>query len=104
MGTLPITMKHIESVSVRYASLMTGDEIQIQQLYKGVTKVRASVSLARRMAFLFMHDQYGISYSNIAKWSGFTQNAVIHAVMKARVLRFIDRLYMTTYNLINKNL
>lgn len=100
----PLTIHHIESTAIRCTNEILNDTITQDQLYKGVTKVKSSVSLARRMVFLFMHDHYGLSYRYIAIRAGFTTNAVIHAVMKARVLRFIDTAYRNTYNLIDKRL
>lgn len=73
-------------------------------IYLGRTKTTLAVSVARQLAFLLMHDNFGISYRRIAERSQMTVNAVMKCVGKAREYRFSDPVYKKVYLLMEKKL
>lgn len=73
-------------------------------IYSVRKKTTLSVSVARQLAFLFMHDKYGISYRKIAGRANMTVNAVMKCVRKAREYRFTDNIYSIVYKLIDEKL
>lgn len=94
----------IEHTACECVSEAMGRAIQENDIYSGRTKTTLAVSVARQLAFLFMHDIYGISYRRIAERARMTTNAVMKCVGKARVYRFNDPIYNLVYDLMNKRL
>lgn len=81
-----------------------GVSVRQEELYEGRTKIKAHVSMARSLSFMIMHDSYGVTYKRIARHAGMKPNSVIHAVMRARKLRFIDKEYKSAYEQTAKSL
>ena len=94
----------IEKIACCCASEATGGVLSESCIYSGRTKTTLVVSIARQLAFLFMHDHYGISYRHIAERSQMTVNAVMKCVGKARRYRFTDPVYNRVYDMINNKL
>lgn len=94
----------IEEACAHASSETTGTLVKPCNLYEGRGKTPFSVSMARALAFVFMHDHYGINYRRIAERSRMTVNAVMKCMVKARELRFIDPTYKECYERIEKML
>ncbi len=94
----------IEETCAHASSETTGTLVKPCKLYEGRGKTPFPVSLARALAFVFMHDHYGINYRQIAERSQMTVNAVMKCMAKARELRFTDPAYKDCYERIDKML
>lgn len=94
----------VEKLVCAQINALFGVSVEQEELYAGRTKVKTYVSMARSLSFMTMHDRYGVTYRNIAKRAGMKPNSVIHAVMRARKLRFIDKEYRTAYDQISEKL
>lgn len=94
----------VEKTACECTSEIINNRISECDIYSGRTKTTLGVSIARQLAFLFMHDKYGISYRKIAGRANMTVNAVMKCVGKAREYRFTDNIYGIVYNLIDEKL
>lgn len=94
----------IEKVACECVSEATGSTLPYAGIYSGHTKTTFTVSVARQLAFLFMHDHYGINYRRIAERAKMTVNAVMKCVGKAREYRFFDPVYNKVYQLMEERL
>lgn len=98
------TFSKLERIACRCASLATDSEISENEIYSGRTKTTLGISVARQMAFLFMHDHYGIRYRRIAEHAQMTIGAVMKNVRKARTYKFSDPVYKLVYNMMSEKL
>lgn len=96
--------KKIEQTACACVTQTLKQDTHTHNLYLGRTKTTLAISVARQLAFLFMHDHYAISYHQIAQHANFTTNAVMKCVRKAREYRFSDPLYKDIYQKINNTL
>lgn len=94
----------IENIACKCVSETMDCSVMEDCIYSGHTKTTLAVSVARQLAFLFMHDHYGFSYRRIAERSQMTVNAVMKCVGKARRYRFTDPIYNRVYDMINNKL
>lgn len=96
--------QRVENIACKCVTEAMGCPVSEDCIYSGHTKTTLVVSVARQLAFLFMHDHYGISYRRIAERAQMTVNAVIKCVGKARRYRFSDPIYNLVYDMINSKL
>lgn len=96
--------RKVERIACECASVATSGTVLDTSIYSGKTKTSLGISIARQLAFLFMHDHYGISYRRISKRAQMTVNAVMKCVGKARQYRFTDPIYRSVYEMINNRL
>ena len=94
----------VEHIACECATEAMGSPVPDDCIYLGRTKTTLATSVARQLAFLFMHDHYGISYRRISERSRMTVNAVMKCVGKARRYRFTDPIYNRVYDMINNKL
>lgn len=94
----------VEHIACKCVTEAMGCHVSEDCIYSGRTKTTLAVSVARQLAFLFMHDHYGISYRRIAERAQMTVNAVMKCVGKARRYRFADPIYNRVYDMINSKL
>lgn len=94
----------IERVACECASESIGVNLSATKLYEGKKRTTLAISVARQLAFLFMHDNFGISYRRISEHSKMTINSVMKCVRKAREYRFSDIVYKKVYKLIEERL
>lgn len=92
----------VEMAACNCATEVTRVNVKPEDIYSGKTKTTLAVSIARSMAFMVMHDSYGIKYSLIAKRAGMSEKAVMKSTAKARAFRFSDYYYKKTYELMMK--
>lgn len=96
--------KKIEEACVSASGEITGTEVHACNIYVGRTKTPLAISMARALAFVFMHDVYAVNYRKIAERSSMSVRAVMRCAAKARELRFIDPVYRKCYELIENRL
>ena len=89
----------VEFVTCTCVSAVTGRNMNKDEIYSGKTKTLLQVSIARSIAFMVMHDTYGIRYSKIAHRAGMSDKAVMKSTARARIYRFSDPIYKRTYEL-----
>ena len=94
----------VEYVTCKCVSAVTGRSMDKDEIYSGKTKTLLQVGIARSIAFMVMHDTYGIHYSRIAQRAGMSDKAVMKSTAKARIYRFSDPVYRMAYELIMNRL
>lgn len=82
-----LDLPFIESRVCGVVSGIVGEAVSAGGIY---STRKGSVVLARQYAQYAFHDIYGLSYRIIAERSGVTESAVMRAVGKVRVQRFVD--------------
>lgn len=96
--------QEVEHIACESVSCVTNCKISESDMYLAKTKFTSCVSMARQLAFLFMHDHYGISYRHIAEHAKMTIGAIMKCVGKARIYRISDSTYSRAYKLMNERL
>lgn len=96
--------RKVEHITCECTSTVIGSDIAPDEMYMGRTKTAFGISVARQMAFMVMHDHYGINYRSIAEHSQMTIGTVMKCVRKARMYRFTDSVYSLVYNMIEDKL
>ena len=101
-----MTMAFEKVENVVCESIITLYDVNItpQEIYRPTTKPHKFIALARYMIFLFLRDNYAMSYKNIARHANMKENSVIHNVAKARILRFTDKNFAKLYSLIKNSI
>lgn len=94
----------IERVACECVSESIGVNLSAAKLYEGKKRTTLAISVARHLAFLFMHDHYGISYVLIAERAKMGVKSVMKCVRKAREYRFSDIVYKKVYKKIEERL
>lgn len=94
----------VEKAACKCATATTGNFVDVTEIYFGKTKTSLAVSVARSLAFMIMHDTYGIKYQAIAQRADMSEKAVMKSTAKARIYRFSDPIYNRTYELISNQL
>lgn len=97
IGYYDCIFRKVEKAACRSASIVTGRKLDAEEIYSGKTKTMLHISIARSLAFLVMHDSYGIKYAAIAERAGMSEKAVMKSCAKARIYRFLDSTYKKTY-------
>lgn len=82
-----LSLAFIERRICDVVSAVVGEKVDASGVYN--TR-KGNIVLARQYIQYAFHDIYGLSYRIISERSGTTENAVMRAVGKVRVLRFVD--------------
>ena len=96
--------ERVEKVVCFSIETLFEENISVQDIYNQTTKPHKYIALARYMCFLFLRDNYAMSYKNIARHANMKENSVIHNVAKARILRFTDKNFAKLYSLIKNSI
>lgn len=99
--------KHIESVCCECAEAVLSTNVRPEVLYSD-RKPTLATSVARGIAFMIMHDFYGIRYSVIAWHARMNVNSIIHKVISTRTYVYSsyygDSIYKNVHSLVMEKL